>query len=150
MDYDNALHPGHRSIRLPFRDYSAPGSYFVTICAHRARCIFASATDVAIELTPLGQIVQQNWTNLPLHFAHVNSHAFVVMPNHVHGLIEIVRQAVAQRAAPLQATGDRWGPLADSPTGFSIGHPAVLQGVCDEAGESGIELENRDVAEKLF
>jgi REP element-mobilizing transposase RayT len=58
-----------------------------------------------MELNRLGQIALQSWIGIPEHFAHVNLHAFVTMPNHVHGIIEIGCQAGAQHAAPLQEVG---------------------------------------------
>jgi len=98
----DGLHPGHQSIRLEGRDYSAPGLYFVTICTQMKRCIFGRVAATEIELAALGKIVHASWIAIPSHFAHVNLHAFVIMPNHVHGIIEIGCQAGAQHAAPLQ------------------------------------------------
>jgi putative transposase len=99
---EEKLHPGHRSIRLKGRDYSAPGIYFVTICVEARRCIFGRINENQTELSGLGSIVREIWNAIPRHFAHVNLHGFVIMPNHVHGLIEIACQDGAQHAAPLQ------------------------------------------------
>jgi REP element-mobilizing transposase RayT len=96
---------------LKDHDYASSGFYFVTICADMKRCIFARVVGATVELTALGKIVQAIWIAIPSHFARVNLHAFVIMPNHVHGLIEIACQAGAQHAAPLQripAGRDRW------------------------------------------
>jgi REP-associated tyrosine transposase len=102
MKGEEALHPGHRSIRLQDYDYSAPGSYFVTICAHEKRCIFGRISGPGVELNAPGRIVRECWIAIPLHFARVNVHAFVIMTNHMHGIIEIGCQAGAQHAAPLR------------------------------------------------
>jgi REP-associated tyrosine transposase len=102
MKDEDVLHPGHRSFRLRDHDYSSPGFYFVTICAHQRLCFFGRVISARMELNQLGQIALQSWMGIPEHFAHVNLHAFVTMPNHVHGIIEIGCQAGAQRAAPLQ------------------------------------------------
>jgi REP-associated tyrosine transposase len=104
MKGEGALHPGHRSIRLQHYDYSGPGSYFVTICACDKRCIFGRALGPRVELNALGRIVRECWIAIPSHFARVNLHVFVIMPNHVHGIIEIGCQAGAQHAAPLRET----------------------------------------------
>jgi putative transposase len=106
------LHPGHRSIRLKGRDYSAAGLYFVTICTHERKCIFGGFAGGVLEFSPLGRIVRESRVAIPEHFVLTNLHGFVIMPNHLHGLVEIVRQAGAQRAAPLQGTAasDSWGP----------------------------------------
>jgi REP-associated tyrosine transposase len=102
MENEERLHPGHHSIRLKGRDYSAPGIYFVTICTHDRKCVFGAITEGELQFSLLGRIVRESWVAVPQHFAHTNLHGFVIMPNHLHGLIEIVRQARAQRAAPLQ------------------------------------------------
>ncbi len=101
MNDDETLHPGHRSIRLKGHDYSAPGLYFVTICAGMKRCIFARVAAARVELTAFGRIARDSWVAIPSHFARVNLYGFVIMPNHMHGLIEIGCQVGAQHAAPL-------------------------------------------------
>ena len=100
---DEGLHPGRKSIRLSHHDYAAPASYFVTICTDGKRCLFGRVLQGSVELTELGRIARENWVAMPSHFANVNLHAFVVMPNHVHGIIEIGCRVGAQHAAPLPA-----------------------------------------------
>ena len=85
-----------RSIRLRGWDYTRSGAYFVTICAHNGECLF--------EDPMLRRVVETMWRHIPCHFPHVRLDEFVVMPNHVHGIIWIVDKPVgAQHAAPLQA-----------------------------------------------
>ena len=117
MDDQEKLHPGHHSIRLPGRDYSAPGLYFVTICTHEKVCILGNRNGEHLESSRLGQIVHETWIAIPNHFPQVNLHDFVIMPNHLHGLIQIARQVGAQHAAPLQPTNTTNQP-----------HPAVRPG----------------------
>ena len=100
MKDEEVLHPGHRSIRLKELDYAAPAFYFITICATEKRCIFGAIRENHIDPSPLGRIVRDCWMSIAPHFPQVNLHAFVLMPNHVHGIIEIARQAGAQLAAP--------------------------------------------------
>jgi REP element-mobilizing transposase RayT len=102
--FDEKLHPGHHSIRLTHRDYRTPGIYFVTICTHQKKCIFGKIVSNTAWPSALGQIVHECWIAIPSHFAHVNLHAFVIMPNHVHGIIEIAGHG-AQHTAPLQRIG---------------------------------------------
>src|ERR1700680_4851963 len=90
------------SRRLQTRDYTSPGLYFVTICANFKYCIFGSVIDGNVQLTPLGQIARQTWLQIPSHFGSASLHAFVVMPNHLHGIIEIGAKGLAQHAAPVQ------------------------------------------------
>ena len=96
-------------MRLKGRDYSAPGLYFVTICATQKRCIFGRVREKRVQLTMLGHIAHESWSSIPIHFARVNLHVFVIMPNHMHGIVEIAQTGLAQHAARLQ--GNRQLPL---------------------------------------
>jgi putative transposase len=97
------LHPGHHSIRLQKYDYSAAGFYFVTICTSERKCILGTFHAGHIELSELGEAARECWVAIPRHFARTNLHEFVIMPNHLHGIVEIVVVG-AQHAAPLLAT----------------------------------------------
>ncbi len=76
-----------RSLRLKGYDYSQAGAYFVTICTHRRTCLFGDLAQGVVRLNEVGIIAQQTWDELPVHYPHVSLDAFVVMPNHVHGII---------------------------------------------------------------
>ena len=76
-----------RSIRLRGYDYSGPGAYFVTICTERRRCLFGDIADGEMRLNEYGRLVSECWHDLPRHYGCVQSDAFVVMPNHVHGIV---------------------------------------------------------------
>ncbi len=90
------------SRRLKYRDYSAPGLYFVTICSDFKRCTFGRVEQQRVVFSPLGRIVEEAWIALPSRHAEIRLHEHMVMPNHVHGIIEIVSGGQALRAAPLQ------------------------------------------------
>jgi len=115
-----------RSIRLDHRDYSLPGIYFVTICAHERRCVFGRIAEARVVPSELGRIVRECWVPIPEHFAQVELYEFVIMPNHMHGLIAITRKA----AAPALTTP---GPLVGAqhccalPPG-GLGQAAVTPG----------------------
>lgn len=79
-----------RSIRLPGYDYSRPGYYFVTICIHdRSLRFFGTVMDGLMILNEFGKYAGQCWHEIPIHFPHVKTDEFIVMPNHVHGIIVI-------------------------------------------------------------
>lgn len=80
-------YPCRRSIRLPDYDYTTPGAYFVTVCAHENRCLFGKVIEGKIILNELGNIVVQCWQEIPEHFPKSELDEFIVMPNHVHGLL---------------------------------------------------------------
>ncbi len=105
------------STRLPDRDYAANGWYFVTICTNN--CIYHFGNGVVsgeVQLTPIGEIAQQYFIDIPNHFKHVYVDAYVIMPNHVHGIVVIDKpQNVETRyIASLQQSTDesnKFGPL---------------------------------------
>lgn len=78
-----------KSLRLRHYDYATPGAYFVTICVAERACLLGTVTNGKVELTNAGQIVYEAWRNLPSHYAGIELDEFVVMPNHVHGLLVI-------------------------------------------------------------
>jgi REP element-mobilizing transposase RayT len=84
-----------RSMRLTYLDYAFPGMYFVTICAHERHSVFGLVRDARVVPSKLGQLVRECWVAIPEHFAQVELHEFVIMPNHLHGLIGITRKTSA-------------------------------------------------------
>jgi putative transposase len=92
MTYDPEKHH-RRSIRLKGYDYTQPGAYFITICTQGRECLFGEIIDGEMHLNEAGQIVVQTWQDLPNHISNVQLDAFVVMPNHVHGIIIITDHA---------------------------------------------------------
>ncbi len=89
VTYDPERHQ-RRSMRLKGYDYTRVGAYFVTVCTRERECSLGQIEDRIVILSEYGQLVEGCWRNLPRHFPHVELDAFVVMPNHVHGVIWIV------------------------------------------------------------
>lgn len=87
--YNPKIHH-RRSIRLKGYDYSQAGFYFVTICVHHGRFLFGKIFDGKMILNDAGQLVHNEWLKLTDRFKNINLHAFVVMPNHFHAILEIV------------------------------------------------------------
>jgi len=78
----------HRqSIRLPGYDYGQAGAYFITVCVAGRRRILGSVRGGIMRLSDAGRAVQGAWERLPSHYPHVRLDAFVIMPNHVHGIV---------------------------------------------------------------
>ncbi|MBF0104319.1 MAG: transposase [Deltaproteobacteria bacterium] len=110
---------GHRrSIRLKGYDYSQQGAYFVTICSHDRECLFGEIVDGKMVLNDVGKIVETCWHNIPNNFPNAELDAFVVMPNHVHGIICIVGAplAGAQNAGAQNGTQNNRAPARGAPT----------------------------------
>jgi putative transposase len=88
--------PERRSPRLTGFDYSEAGAYFVTVCTAGRRCILGNIVQGKIVLSAAGEVVQECWKEIPVHFPHVRTHAFQVMPNHVHGIVEILHKGMCR------------------------------------------------------
>ncbi len=77
------------SARLQNWDYGWNASYFVTICTQNRECYFGDVMDGKMQLSEIGNLAKKYWQEIPQHFPFVQLDAFVVMPNHVHGIILI-------------------------------------------------------------
>jgi REP element-mobilizing transposase RayT len=97
MPYDPNRHH-RRSIRLKGYDYSQAGAYFITICTQDRACLFGKVVNGEMRLNDAGRMVLAEWNMLPERFPHVVLDAFVVMPNHVHGIVVITNPATDDTA----------------------------------------------------
>lgn len=94
-----------KSIRLPHYDYASAGAYFVTIITLDRKPLFGRTQNEIVRLNRYGGIAQDRWEQIPIHFPFVRLDAFVVMPNHVHGILFFEESDLpvgAQHAAPLR------------------------------------------------
>jgi putative transposase len=79
----------NESFRLTGHDYSSGGKYFITICTQGMISYFGKITCSKMILSETGQIAYETWLELPEHFSYVSLDKFIVMPNHIHGIIII-------------------------------------------------------------
>jgi len=86
MKYNPDKHH-RRSIRLQGYDYSQPGIYFITLCTQNHECLFGEILNGEMRLNEFGKMTQQCWLEIPHHFPHVKLDEFVIMPDHIHGII---------------------------------------------------------------
>lgn len=77
-------------LRDPQQDYAGPGVWFITINTFGAEHLFGTVVDGHVSLTEVGQIARRYWEEIPQHFPHCRIDDFVVMPNHLHGILELV------------------------------------------------------------
>ena len=89
-----------RSIRLQGYDYTQAGAYFVTICTQDRECLFGEVVAGEMVLNTYGRVVTTFWQRIPRHFAWVELDEWVVMPNHIHGIIVITGRGEASRQSP--------------------------------------------------
>ncbi len=118
--YDPNRHH-RRSIRLRGYDYARPGAYFVTICTKTRLCLFGDVVDGQMRLNDAGKMIQTTWCEIPDHYPGIDVDTFVIMPNHIHGIIILV--GAGPRACPEpQVMGQ---PRGVAPTG-SLSLPDVV------------------------
>lgn len=77
------------SVRLQEYDYSSQGAYFITICTKNHKYFFGNIVNGKIQLSKIGLFVKQYWLEIPNHFPNVTLDKFVIMPNHIHGILFI-------------------------------------------------------------
>jgi len=86
-----------RSVRLRDYNYSSDGAYYVTVCVNERGCVFGNVRNGEMGLNECGKIADKCWNEIPEHFPHVALDEYIVMLNHVHGIINI-RRGTACRA----------------------------------------------------
>jgi REP element-mobilizing transposase RayT len=143
-----------KSIRLPFYDYSGGGFYFVTLCTSDWEPIFGKVEDGKMKMNEFGQSAEFVWDEIPQHFPNVEIDAFVIMPNHVHGVIvikengNIVKPTRAQHAAPLRnKNGSKSGSLGVIVRSFKS---AVTREINLQRGTPGVTVWQRNYYEHVI
>jgi REP element-mobilizing transposase RayT len=102
MKYNPSIHHRH-SIRLKEYDYSHKGLYFITICVQSMECLLGKISEGEMVLNEYGKIIQTVWNELPQHYANIQLEEFVIMPNHIHGIIVITDKESADGAGVVRA-----------------------------------------------
>lgn len=112
---------GRRSIRLKGWDYASPGWYFVTLCTWNRECLFGDIANGNVLLNDAGRNVKKCWQDIPGHFPNVTLDEFIIMPNHVHGIIFIAHSVGAYKHTPqeldqpIRRRANIYSPLPDTP-----------------------------------
>jgi len=92
--------PNRQSIRLKGYDYAQAGAYFVTICTQGRLHLFGDVVDGEMVLNDAGEMITEQWHVLSQRFDGIQLNEFVVMPNHIHGIIEILSEPVGVGLVP--------------------------------------------------
>jgi putative transposase len=77
------------STRLQNWNYNNNGAYFITICIHNRECFFGHILDYEMNFNEIGQLAEQIWLEIPKQFPFIELGNYIVMPNHVHGILII-------------------------------------------------------------
>ena len=91
--------------RAQWWDYGWDASYFITICTRMRRHFFGKVIDHQMVLSDLGKIADDCWRKITDHARNVELGPYVVMPNHVHGIVNLVGNATAFKFVPLPESG---------------------------------------------
>jgi len=113
MGFDPKIHH-RRSTRLKSWDYSWSGWYYVTICAYGKECLFGEIVGDEMRLNSIGRIVEEEWLRTPEVRKEVELDMYVVMPNHLHGIIMIGESVGATQEDPFVGAHSR-APLQRKP-----------------------------------
>ena len=116
MTYNPDIH-NRKSIRLKNYDYSREGLYFITICSHNKECIFGEIVGAGfsrpnddllndikeneIILNKIGMVIKDEYINLKNKYKNIKCHEHVIMPNHFHCIIEIIKHQEGGKTPPL-------------------------------------------------
>jgi putative transposase len=100
------MNPERRNIRLRKWDYSSEGVYFITICCYNMEIFLGSIDKHRVQLSDIGKTASKFWLEIPLHFPHARIDEFVIMPNHIHGIIILDYSLLSpEKRVTLHSTG---------------------------------------------
>jgi REP element-mobilizing transposase RayT len=159
MSYDPERHH-RRTIRLPEYEY-AWGAYFVTMCTHERQCLFGGIVGEQMVLSQIGVIVEEEWQKSAEIRAEIVLDEWVVMPNHVHGIVIITEQGREDRhigisnsdrgATPRAPTGRGMGNRPESLSSFVGGFKTGTTARVDQLrGVQGIPVWQRNYYERVI
>jgi len=149
MKYNPVIHH-RRSIRLKGYDYSQEGIYFVTICVQNRECLLGKIMDGEMVLNEYGQIVQMVWGELLQHYNNIQLDEFVIMPNHIHGIILITDDDdTTIVGAGLKPAPTKPAPTTSAKTTAKHGLPEIVRALKTFSARKINELRNTR-GEKLW
>jgi len=112
MDGQRTERRRRNSLRLKGFDYSQPGEYFITICTADRLCILGEIVGASMQLSEPGKLVELCWRKIPDHFPTTRVDVFQIMPNHIHGIIQIKEKTrMGEVSSPVRVTP----PMMDLP-----------------------------------
>ena len=99
--------PNRHSVRLRGHNYTGLAAYFVTICACRKKCLFGEVVEQEMKLSNLGSLVQTEWKKTPQVRPCIQLDSYVVMPNHLHGILVFTGEDPRSTGIGLRQIKDR-------------------------------------------
>ncbi|MDJ0617427.1 MAG: transposase [Calothrix sp. MO_192.B10] len=136
MKYNPYIY-NRQSIRLREYDYSQPGAYFITICTQHKECNLGELINGEIQFTVRGMIASVFWLEISHHFPNVELDQFILMPNHIHGIIFIGDKNIAENPTMGGETpimGGETPPLRKGKTPIMGGETSTMGGETSTMG----------------
>ncbi|HNX65831.1 MAG TPA: hypothetical protein PKH02_03060 [Bacteroidales bacterium] len=124
------------SLRASWHDYNADCLYFVTINTARRECYFGEIIKNKVALSSTGHIVNECWREISNKFRFVDLGPYVIMPNHVHGIIKINRDHFVETRF-IASHDDNKGISADDFLNFDY-HPGGFSGCLNPMINNGL------------
>ena len=140
------MHGDRKHIRLPGWDYSSEGVYFITICCHEGESFFGKLIDNKMVLSEIGKMASYFWKEIPVHFKHVKLDEYVVMPNHIHGILILDYSLVGTRhGVSLQRIGTNQfsKPVENSVSVIVNQYKSSLKRWCNQNGYKSFQWQSR-------
>ena len=116
------------SIRLPGWDYTSAAHYFVTLCTKNQQCFFGDVVECMMHLSPIGEIVAEEWQKTPMIRRYVMLDLWVVMPNHLHGIIILVESPQGDRTSCAAVVETSRRDVSTIPPGVKSGSLGAIIG----------------------
>jgi len=115
------------SIRLQDWNYAWPAMYYVTICTKDRACCLGEIKDEQVYLSEIGKVAFECWLEIMNHFDFVELDDWIIMPNHLHGVVEVIEKKDFDdencRDAPWHvSTGNKFAPLPSKSLPSIINH----------------------------
>ncbi|MDM8160104.1 hypothetical protein QUH73_09795 [Labilibaculum sp. K2S] len=115
-----SMHPNRKIIRKRNYDYTNTGWYFVTICTKNREYFFGEIRNEEMQLSVIGKQAHIFWLEIPKHFPNVELGEFVIMPDHIHGIIGIVKRKDLACKVPTDASNKNKYMASISPKSGSL------------------------------
>lgn len=123
------------SLRLQDWDYSLPGLYYVTICVKNFKCCLGEIKEGNVYLENIGKIVFEEWLNTPKLRPNVVLDDFIIMPNHIHGIIGIKEvRDVVETHCNASLRKNTFGPQRNNLASIIRGFKGSVKRHCDRNG----------------
>jgi len=136
---DSSQYHHRGSTRLPGYDYSKKGLYFITICTHEKMPAFGFIENAIMHLNDAGRVAKKCWLDIPVHYPNVVLHDFIIMPDHIHGIVELVNNGRDRQHGRIVGHTGMVGGQNIEPVWLGVG------GVPDNCMRSDVRVQNNVV-----